>query len=508
MAFIFGTSPDYQAFADILRRVAIGTSLQNITAIATGGTGYVAGNILTVSGGTSVVAAQIEVLTVGGSGEVLTARIRNAGLYTTTPANDASVTGGSGTGATFTLSWGTNGWTSRRATNCANALQSAAVAVGGTGYAVNDVLTVSGGTFSSQATVRVATVDGGGAVTSVVVVNQGDYTTAPANPASTTGGSGTGCTLNLTFGSGEREIILEGSGSGSDEIIVGWKTFFDSASGARNMILHGFTGYEPALPYNDQPGRSPGLETASTGTDQGGCYVPLSNSIVTWWISVTPRRIVFVAKVGTCYGTGHLGFLNPFATAGEWPYPMFIAGSTNNRFTLPSDSTIHTSGFMDPVSASLSNAGPGLLRTADGQWRSVYNSSIQGSNRLSRSSGEQVYPAGRISSPSGVPSEDSWYGNSLPWDQFIPSSGIPGTQQARLLRTTFSGGDRFVRLPATIIGTSPNVIYGEVDGCFWFDAAATGIVPENRFTDGDERFTVFNNGQRGDNWARWALRED
>lgn len=508
MAFVFGTSSGYQAFADILRRVAIGTSLQEIDAIAAGGSGYVAGDIVTVDGGTSVIAATIEVLAVDGGGAVTSARIRNAGLYTATPSNDATVTGGSGSGAEFTLTWDTNGWISRRATNCANAAQSATIGAGGSGYVVNDVLTVSGGTFSEAATFRVTGVSSG-AVTSVTVVNQGDYTTAPSNPASTTtGGSGTGCTLNVTFGSGEREIILEGEGGGSDEIIVGWKTFFDSNSGARNMIVHGFTGYEPSLPYNDQPGRSPGLETASAGTDNGGCYVLLTSATVTWWISVTPRRIVAVAKVGTCYSSLHLGFLNPFATGGEWPYPIYVAGTCNDRFALPSESSIFISSFVDPVSASSTREGPGHIRTPDGQWRSVYNSAVSGVSRGSRSQGEQVYPAGLISSPVGVPSEDLWYGTTVSWSSFIPTSGIPGTQQNRLLRTTFSGGDRFIRIPATIYGTAPNVIYGEIDGCFWFDAASTGIVTENRFTDGDERFTVFNSGQRSDNWARWALRED
>lgn len=506
MAFIFGTSTNYQTFASLLRRAAIGTSLHSIDAIADAGTGYTAGNILTVSGGTSVVAAQIEVLTVGGGGEILTARIRNAGLYTATPANDATVTGGSGSGAEFTLGWDTNGWVDRRSNGCPECAVSATIGAGGTGYTVGDQLTVSGGTFSRPAIFQVVTAPAG-VVGTVTLVDPGDYTTTPGNPASTTGGTGTGCTLNVTYGSGEREVILEGEGSGTDEIYVGFRTFFDSGSGARNMIFHGFTGFTAGLPYNDQPGRSPGLETSSSGTDFGGCYALLSNSTVTWWLSITPRRIVGVAKVGTCYSCFHLGFLNPFATGNEWPYPIFIAGSTTERFQLPSTSTIGTSGFMDPVQVSPTRSGPGLLRTPTGAWVDIWNSTGT-STRSSNSGGIQVFPAGRVSSPSGVPSEDSWYNNSLTWSNFIPTSGIPGTQQDRLLRTPFSGGDRFIRIPGTLIGTAPNNIYGEIDGCFWFDAASTGIVPENRFVDGSERFTVFQNGTRTDNWALWALRED
>lgn len=70
----------------------------------------------------------------------------------------------------------------------------------GTGYAVDDVLTVSGGTFTQVATFEVVSVDGSGGVISVRVQCGGTYTVAPGNPASTsTGGGGSGCTLNLTF---------------------------------------------------------------------------------------------------------------------------------------------------------------------------------------------------------------------------------------------------------------------------------------------------------------------
>lgn len=75
---------------------------------------------------------------------------------------------------------------------------SAAVAAGGSSYAVDDVLTLSGGTFGSSATFTVTDVSGG-AVTAVEMTTPGDYTAIPADPVSTTGGSGTGCTLNVLW---------------------------------------------------------------------------------------------------------------------------------------------------------------------------------------------------------------------------------------------------------------------------------------------------------------------
>ena len=73
---------------------------------------------------------------------------------------------------------------------------------GGTGYAVGDTVTVTGGIYSQQATYTVATV-AAGVVTGLTPVSYGVYTVQPGTPATTTtSGNGTGLTLTLTFGTG------------------------------------------------------------------------------------------------------------------------------------------------------------------------------------------------------------------------------------------------------------------------------------------------------------------
>lgn len=81
-----------------------GTGLSAVS-ISSGGTGYTAGNVLTVVGGTSASAASITVVSVSAEGAITSAAVGRPGVYTDTPANPASVTGGSGTGATFNLTW-------------------------------------------------------------------------------------------------------------------------------------------------------------------------------------------------------------------------------------------------------------------------------------------------------------------------------------------------------------------------------------------------------------------
>ena len=77
------------------------------------------------------------------------------------------------------------------------------IATGGTGYAVNDTVTVLGGVYgNSPATYTVTSVTSG-VVTGLTPTYAGAYTSNPSNPVSTsTTGSGTGLTLTLTFGSG------------------------------------------------------------------------------------------------------------------------------------------------------------------------------------------------------------------------------------------------------------------------------------------------------------------
>lgn len=70
----------------------------------TAGTGYVAGNTLTASGGTGT-AVQIVVDTVNISGNILTFHKSVSGSYSVLPSNPVTFTGGAGSGAKFNLEW-------------------------------------------------------------------------------------------------------------------------------------------------------------------------------------------------------------------------------------------------------------------------------------------------------------------------------------------------------------------------------------------------------------------
>ena len=70
-----------------------------------GGTGYTVGDTLTLVGGLGQISTELTVSTVGGGGAITAVTITNAGQYTEIPVNPVSVTGGSGSAATFDITF-------------------------------------------------------------------------------------------------------------------------------------------------------------------------------------------------------------------------------------------------------------------------------------------------------------------------------------------------------------------------------------------------------------------
>ena len=107
------------------------------------------------------------------------------------------------------------------------------IAVGsGSGYAVGDELTLSGGTYVRQAKWLVTQVSATGAVEAIRRLDEGDYSVLPDSPNSPTGGSGTGCTLHLHTAHDGVNAYGVKCVAGSDVTITGRININDTANTA------------------------------------------------------------------------------------------------------------------------------------------------------------------------------------------------------------------------------------------------------------------------------------
>jgi hypothetical protein len=87
---------------------------------------------------------------------------------------------------------------------------------GGSGYAIGDTITLTGGTFTQAVVVTVATLSGS-AVATFTTSSAGTYTVLPTNPVAqgSSSGAGTGATFNITaWGVRTTAYTITGAGSG------------------------------------------------------------------------------------------------------------------------------------------------------------------------------------------------------------------------------------------------------------------------------------------------------
>ena len=166
-----------------------GLGVLNETVITAGsGTSWTINNTATIS-----TAIQMNSATVAA---VITASIATSTLTVTAVASGTLYPGQTIQGSTVT------GNTIITALGSGTVL-SVTIATGGTGYAVNDTVTVLGGVYGSSPATYTVTSVSAGVVTGLTQTFAGSYTSNPVNPASTSSNNvGSGLTLTLTFGTG------------------------------------------------------------------------------------------------------------------------------------------------------------------------------------------------------------------------------------------------------------------------------------------------------------------
>lgn len=115
-----------------------------------------------------------------------------------------------------------------------------------------------------------------------------------------------------------RELILKGPGlSGAEEIFVGFRTYQDANADYYNLVAATFTGYVASNAFDAQPG------VVLSG-------VPAHNNRIDYWLTLNGQRIALAMKVGTpVYESAYVGKFLPYATPGQYPYPVVCGGMLN-----------------------------------------------------------------------------------------------------------------------------------------------------------------------------------
>lgn len=163
--------------------------------------------------------------------------------------------------------------------------------------------------------------------------------------------------VNPTDGS-NRELILQGTGlSGTEQIFIGFRTYHSVSADYYNMSTAVFTGYVAANAFTAQPGYM----------ESGLCA---HNLRIDYWLAVNAQRILIGMKVGTpVYEIGYAGKFFPYATPGQYPYPVVCIGTLSGvPATRYSDTSAnHSCGAKGGLSS-------GKFRDVLGNW-TVFNNS-------------------------------------------------------------------------------------------------------------------------------------
>ena len=524
MAWFSGIATDYRDFLDKVREFATSINVQTV-AINAGGTGYTEGDIVTISGGTSTTAATVEVVAVSG-GVVTEVQVSNAGAYSVAPATTgAATTGGTGSGLTLNTTTQAAGWTALRNAKQLFALTVPTITNGGTGYAVDDILTadtsgIGGITAVTEATFRVTAVSGG-VITAISIETLGEYSANDGTAIPLTGGGGTNAEILLTMDGevGEDQLILEGSGGGSDQIFVGVRTYTISGIGARNWELRGMTGFSDNVEIFNQPGSSPAVYDDQSPI-AGGAYLPLRDVAFNYWMSIDSYRIAIVVNTGANYHSAYLGFIDRFTTDSEYPYPLLVQGSMTEPERVATSSDIGMGGWPDPIAdADGDEHGPGMLRWIDGQWlpvRNGYKNSSALTSEISTTANNDpainVWPSQGTFGSISLDDEDNWAQTSpnIFFDGGICERNVAATPDFRLEPTPNSGGALQCLFPLTMYSYALSSIIGRPRGLFWVSVSqdgASSATSEDTFTVNGKRYRVFQNVGRSEIYNFFAIEE-
>ena len=121
---------------------------------------------------------------------------------------------------------------------------------------------------------------------------------------------------------------LRGPGSSAaDAIYVQLALYADPAAPAYALRVLGSQSWESAIAITSPEGQ-PGSLLAGAGSLGIQPRMPLFNSAISYWFVANARRFIVVAKSSAYWGALYAGFILPYGTPAQYPYPLFIGANT------------------------------------------------------------------------------------------------------------------------------------------------------------------------------------
>jgi len=245
------------------------------------------------------------------------------------------------------------------------------IVAGGSGYAIGDIISIAGGTFTQQAQVRVVSVSGG-AVTTAVLFTPGvysvNYPNLPATQASTSG-SGTGCTFNMANLVNTSSLTLGGRSEQGNPAGVDYSVYINCKVGSYGCVnLRNFTFdnarkglfakgiknlnlYNCSYVFSIGPSEALNIDANINHFNISGCYWGLGTTAVIgllpYWYCASPSGSSVTIPPSALYG-GSGGFAASTVTTNSVTYVGATSGTSfvhaptvagSGSFTLPASAT-------------------------------------------------------------------------------------------------------------------------------------------------------------------------
>lgn len=265
-------------------------------------------------------------------------------------------------------------------------------------------------------------------------------------------------------------LYIRGPGSTvTEDVHILIRTNANSTLGIWNWEIRGAIGYDSTLSFINQPGVSPST------------FALLWENSIPYWLYVSNRRFILVAKVAATYHAIYAGFFAPFATPAAYPYPLYIAADYYKQdiYTI-TDSAYRN--FADP------GEDAAYVRNPDGTWGTIANHEIfVGDVDRFLSSADGQFRMWPYTSGAGFSSQ---------------KSTLNGLEYRSLQNVANSN----LVIPLHVFGNAINSgVIGVLEGAYY--VPGFGVSPEQTTTIGADTYRIFPNINRTSYNHYFAVRE-